>query len=156
MAIVTAATPAVHHEAINPRVKSLNYLNNILAKIEALNAGVEEAIMLNGQGYVAECTGDNIFMVDGGRVLTPSVTSGLLVGCTRNAVLRLAREAGHEVIETELQRFDLYNADECFLTGTAAEIVPVVKIDGRVVGTGEPGPVTTDLLTRFRRFIESY
>ena len=150
------ATPAIHPEALNPRVKSLNYLNNILAKIEAMNAGVEEAVMLNHLGFVAECTGDNIFVINGDRLLTPPRSAGILEGCTRNTVMKLAQDAGLKVSEENLQRFDLYGADECFLTGTAAELIPVIGIDGRVIGSGKPGPKTQDLLARFRKFIAEY
>jgi len=151
--IITVATPAVHPEALNPRIKSLNYLNNILAKIEALNAGVEEAIMLNHAGLVAECTGDNIFIIRDNRLLTPAPSAGILKGCTRDAVMRLAADAGLDVREADLQRYDLYTASECFLTGTAAELIPVIEIDGRRIGTGRPGPRTLDLLARFRKLI---
>ncbi len=154
--IITVATSAVHPEALNPRVKSLNYLNNILAKIEALNAGVEEAVMLNHLGFVAECTGDNIFIVQDEKLLTPPRSAGILEGCTRKIVMNLARDAGMNVNEENLQRFDLYGADECFLTGTAAELIPVIGIDGRKIGSGVPGPRTLDLLTRFRKFIAEY
>lgn len=151
--IITTAVPSKNPEALNPRVKSLNYLNNILAKIEALNAGVEEAVMLNAQGYVSECTGDNIFIVKRGILKTPPPSAGILEGCTRNLVIRLAREAGLPVEEPMLQRYDLYNADECFLTGTAAEVIPVVRIDGRTIGNGTPGPITRTLLEKFRAYI---
>lgn len=153
MSIITSAVPAVNAEALNPRVKSLNYLNNILAKMEALNAGVLEAIMLNSQGFVAECTGDNIFMVKNGVLKTPPVSAGILEGCTRNTVMELARGAGVPVEEANLQRYDLYLADECFLTGTAAELISVTKIDGRLIGDGKPGPVTGKLLKLFRQLI---
>lgn len=148
--LVTVATPAVNPEALNPRIKSLNYLNNILAKIEAINAGVEEAVMLNGQGFVAECTGDNIFLVQGEVLKTPPPEAGILEGCTRKAVMGLAREAGLAVVETNLQRYDLYTADECFLTGTAAEVIPVIAIDGRPIGDGVPGARTRALIAAFR------
>jgi branched-chain amino acid aminotransferase len=138
------------HSALNPAIKSLNYLNNILAKIEANNAGCEEAIMLNAEGFVAECTGDNIFIVKEGHLLTPPLSAGALYGITRRVVMELAVAAGLKVSEPNLTRYDLFNADECFLTGTASELVPVVKIDGRVIGTGEPGPVTGDLVARYR------
>jgi branched-chain amino acid aminotransferase len=156
LALITAATPAVPAEALNPRVKSLNYLNNILAKMEALEAGLVEAIMLNHMGYVAECTGDNIFIINGNRLITPPVSAGILLGCTRNKVMELARGAGMEVAEENLQRYDLYCAQECFLTGTAAELIPVVKIDGRVIGTGKAGDKTKELLRLFRKFIAEY
>jgi branched-chain amino acid aminotransferase len=149
MAIVTVATTRNLHNAVNPAIKSLNYLNNILAKIEANNAGVEEAIMLNSEGYVAECTGDNIFIIKGRQLLTPPLSAGALYGITRNVVMDLARQSGLEVGEPNLTRYDVYNADECFLTGTAAEVIPVVKVDGRVIGKGQPGPLTRQLLQRF-------
>lgn len=151
--IITAATPQIHPEVLNPRIKSLNYLNNIAAKIEALRAGVQEAILLNHLGHVCECTGDNIFIVKDGVLKTPPPSAGLLEGCTRNLVLQIARDAGIDARETTLQRYDLYNADECFLTGTAAELIAVVKIDGRAVADAKPGPLTQDLLARFRRRI---
>ena len=151
--IITSAVPAVHGEALNPRVKTLNYLNNIMAKMEAIRAGKLEAIMLNHQGFVAECTGDNIFIIKNGILKTPSVYSGILEGCTRNLVLNLAKEAGLTVEETNLQRYDLYTADECFLTGTGAEVIAVIDIDGRKIGTGKPGSITQDMLKRFRDYI---
>ncbi len=137
-------------EDTNPRVKSLNYLNNILAKIEANLAGVPEAIMLNNEGYVAECTGDNIFIVKNGEVITPPSHLGILEGVTRNAVLELAEKLGYPWREKVFTRHDVYVADECFLTGTAAEIVPVVKVDGRVIGSGKPGEITKKLIAAFR------
>ena len=149
MDIVTVATTRNLHNAVNPAIKSLNYLNNILAKIEANIAGCEEAIMLNSEGFVAECTGDNIFIVKGRQLLTPPLSAGALYGITRGTVMDLARQAGLEVSEPNMTRYDLFNADECFLTGTAAEVIPVVKIDGRVIGTGKPGSVTRQLLERF-------
>ena len=150
MDIVTVPTTRNLHSALNPAIKSLNYLNNILAKIEANNAGCEEAIMLNAEGFVAECTGDNIFIVKEGHLLTPPLSAGALYGITRRVVMELAVAAGLKVSEPNLTRYDLFNADECFLTGTASELVPVVKIDGRVIGTGKPGPVTGDLVARYR------
>ena len=149
MAIVTVATTRNLNNAVNPAIKSLNYLNNILAKIEANNAGVEEAIMLNAAGYVAECTGDNIFIVKNGLMFTPPLSSGALYGITRGTVMSLACEAGIPVSEPNLTRYDLYVADECFLTGTGAEIIPVTKIDGRVIGTGRPGRVTKSLVKKY-------
>ena len=151
--IITAATTRSHPNAVNPRIKSLNYLNNILAKIEGTNAGCLEALMLNHKGEVAECTGDNIFVVHGGKIHTPSIDSGILEGITRNAVIELARAAGHTVIERTMDRHDVYNADECFLTGTAAELIPVVECDGRVLGTGRPGPLTRELRQRFQSLV---
>jgi len=148
--IITVPTQRNLPEALNPQIKSLNYLNNILAKIEAVNCGYEEAIMLNHQGYVAECTGDNIFVVKENRLLTPPTYAGTLKGITRCAVMELARASKIEVEEVLLTRHDLYNSNECFLTGTAAEIIPVVKIDKRVIGDGSPGKVTAKLMKAFR------
>jgi len=149
--IVTASTIRNHPAALNPRIKSLNYLNNILAKIEGLKAGCVEALMLNIKGEVAECTGDNIFIVRDGVLYTPSLDAGILGGITRDAVIELARESGRNMVECPMTRHDIYVADECFLTGTAAEVVPVVKIDNRAIGTGTPGPITRDLKERFHR-----
>jgi branched-chain amino acid aminotransferase len=149
MEIITVPTVRNLHSALNPAIKSLNYLNNILAKIEANNAGVEEAVMLNAEGFVAECTGDNLFIVKDGELLTPPLSAGALYGITRRVVMELAEEEGCRVSEPNLTRYDLFNADECFLTGTGAEIVPVVKIDGRVIGNGRPGPITQKLVTRY-------
>lgn len=147
--IITVPTVRNLHSALNPAIKSLNYLNNVLAKIEANNGGCEEAVMLNSEGFVSECTGDNLFIVKEGCLLTPPLSAGALYGITRQTVLELAAETGMKVGEPNLTRYDLFNADECFLTGTGAEIVPVVKIDGRVIGTGKPGPVTRDLEARY-------
>jgi branched-chain amino acid aminotransferase len=149
MEIITVPTTRNLHSALNPAIKSLNYLNNIMAKIEANNAGYEEAVMLNPEGFVAECTGDNIFMMSEGRLLTPPLWAGALYGITRRVVMELAAESGMEVRETNLTRHELFNSDECFLTGTGAEIVPVVKIDGRVIGSGKPGPATKKLVEQY-------
>jgi branched-chain amino acid aminotransferase len=149
MKIITVPTTRNLHNALNPAIKSLNYLNNILAKIEAINAGVEEAIMLNSEGFVAECTGDNIFIIKENSIYTPPLYAGALRGITRAVVLDIATDIGLRVVETNLTRYDLFNADECFLTGTAAELVPVTKIDGRVIGDGIPGPLTKKLLDKF-------
>jgi branched-chain amino acid aminotransferase len=149
--LVTSSVRRVPMESLDPRVKSLNYLNNILAKLEAKNAGCLEAIMLNHHGSVAECTGDNLFIVKHGRLETPAVTQGALAGITRSVVLEIALELGIETRETELALHDVYNADECFLTGTAAEIVPVVGVDGRTVGDGRPGSLTRLIMAEFRR-----
>jgi len=149
--IITAATMRNHPNAVNPRIKSLNYLNNILAKIEAIDAGTLEAVMLNHQGFVAECTGDNLFIVRDGLLFTPPIEAGILEGITRDEILAIAREAKIEIREENLTRYDLYVADECFLTGTAAEVVPVVRIDGRQIGDGHPGPVTKRLAEKFHR-----
>jgi len=150
MDLVTAATIRNHSAALSPRIKSLNYLNNILAKIEGTDQGAVEALMLNHKGEVSECTGDNIFVVKEGVVRTPPPDAGILEGITRNAVIDLARSAGIEVCEATLARHDIYIADECFLTGTAAEVIPVVSLDGRRIGAGKPGPITCDLRKRFR------
>jgi branched-chain amino acid aminotransferase len=149
MAIVTVPTTRNLHNAVNPAIKSLNYLNNILAKIEANIAGVEEAIMLNSEGYVAECTGDNIFILKNNQMFTPPLSAGALYGITRGVVLEMARAANIPASEPNLTRYDLFNADECFLTGTGAELIPVTKIDGRVIGTGKPGPITKRLVEQY-------
>ncbi len=149
MEVVTVPTVRNLHSALNPAIKSLNYLNNVLAKIEALNAGCEEAIMLNAEGFVSECTGDNIFIVREGQLLTPPLSAGALYGITRRVVMEIADESGMTVSEPNLTRHDVFNADECFLTGTGAEVVPVVKVDGRPVGTGKPGPVTRKLVAQY-------
>lgn len=149
MEIVTVPTTRNVQNAVNPAIKSLNYLNNILAKIEANNAGCEEAIMLNAQGFVSECTGDNLFIVKEDHLLTPPLSAGALYGITRRVVMEIAEESGCRVAECNLSRHDLFNADECFLTGTGAEIVPIVKIDGRVIGSGKPGATTQKLVGQY-------
>jgi len=151
--IVTVATRRNHPDALSPRIKSLNYLNNILAKIEGLQAGCVEALMLNHRDEVAECTGDNIFLVKDGVLVTPSTDAGILEGITRQAVIELAVEAGTEVQERTLLIEDVYGADECFLTGSAAEVVPVVQVDESQIGNGTPGPLTRDLMKRFRALV---
>jgi branched-chain amino acid aminotransferase len=148
--IITVPTTRNLHSALNPAIKSLNYLNNILAKIEANNAGCEEAIMLNAEGFVAECTGDNLFLVRNGQLSTPPLSAGALYGITRGVVMDLAREEGLPVNEPNLTRYDVFNADECFLTGTGAELIPVVKVDGRMIGRGKPGPITQKLERKYR------
>lgn len=153
--LITSSVIRNHPAALSPRIKSLNYLNNILAKIEGLKAGCVEALMLNHKGEVAECTGDNLFLVKHGRLLTPPLDAGILEGITRNAVLELARDARMDVAETSLTKHDVYIADECFLTGSAAEVVPVVKVDDRVIGDGKPGPMTLDLKKRFHELVRS-
>jgi branched-chain amino acid aminotransferase len=155
LTIITVPTTRNLHSALNPAIKSLNYLNNILAKIEANNGGCEEAIMLNSEGYVAECTGDNIFLIKGGEMLTPPLSAGALYGITRGVVMDLARESGLKVSEPNLTRYDVFNADECFLTGTGAEVVPVVKVDGRVIGDGKPGPRTRELVQKYHALVQS-
>jgi len=152
MKVISATTVRNHPLAIPPQVKSLNYLNNILAKIEALDSSVPEAIMYNHEGYVAEATGDNVFIVREGVIYTPPVEAGALEGITRAVVIRLAKEAKLEVVEKNLTRFDLYICDEFFLTGTAAEVIGIVEIDGRVVGEGRPGPVTRLLRKKFFKY----
>lgn len=147
--IITVSVVRNHPAAMSPRIKSLNYLNNILAKIEGLQAGCVEALMLNTKGEVAECTGDNIFLVRDGVLLTPPNEAGILEGVTRQAVIELARETKREVREVPLTKHDVYIADEMFLTGTAAEVIPVVKVDSRQIGGGKPGPITRDLMERF-------
>ncbi len=151
--VITAGTTRNHPNAVNPRIKSLNYLNNILGKIEATQAGCLEALMLNAQGEIAECTGDNIFVVQRGQIHTPPIDAGILEGITRGAVIELARAAGYAVIERTMHRLDVYTAEECFLTGTAAELIPVVECDGRIIGTGRPGPMTRELRQRFQALV---
>ena len=150
MDIITVPTTRNLHSALNPAIKSLNYLNNILAKIEANNSGCEEAIMLNADGFVAECTADNVFVIKEGQLFTPPLSAGALYGITRRVVMELAEAEGLRVSEPNLTRYDLFNADECFLTGTGAELIPVVKIDGRLIGAGRPGPVTRRLVDAYR------
>ena len=142
-------------EALSPMAKSLNYLNNIMAKIECRNAGVEEAIMMNQEGFVAECTGDNIFIFKKGVLLTPPIYAGALAGITRDTVMTLAKKIGYSVMETNLTRADLYLADEMFLTGTAAEVVPVISLDARIIGDGKPGEKTKKLITEFKAYANS-
>ncbi len=149
--IITAATQRNHPAALSPRIKSLNYLNNILAKVEAMQAGCMEALMLNHKGEVAECTADNVFLVRGGVLTTPPIDAGILEGITRAAVMDLAHDAGLEVRKAPITRHDVYIADECFLTGTAVEVIAVVKVDSRKIGNGQPGPITRDLKDRFHK-----
>ncbi len=153
--IVTISTPRNHPAALSPRIKSLNYLSSILAKIEGKQAGCVEALMLNHKGELAECTADNFFIVRKGRLLTPPSDAGILEGITRNAVMDIAREMGVEVLEIVLTKYDAYVADECFLTGSAAEVIAVVKIDGRTIGEGKPGPITRELKDRFQKLTQS-
>jgi len=151
--IVTVPTRRMNPAALSPAIKSLNYLNNILAKIEAKQFGALEAIMLNDQGFVAECTGDNIFIVHKGKIITPASQQGALKGITRDAVFDLAANLGIPIEEHDMTRYDVWNADEVFLTGTGAEVIPVVKLDGRQIGTGAPGPIFSRILEAFRRVV---
>ncbi|MFM7149466.1 MAG: branched-chain-amino-acid transaminase [Gemmataceae bacterium] len=155
MEIITSSVIRSHPNTISPRVKSLNYLNNILAKIEAIRAGVPEALMLNHVGEVAECTADNVFLVKHGLLRTPPINAGILEGITRNTVIELAQAAGITVQEIALTRHDVYTADELFLTGTGAEIIAVTKVDGRIIGTGKPGPITKQLRERYQVLVRS-
>jgi branched-chain amino acid aminotransferase len=150
LTMVTCSTRRTPPAALSPRVKSLNYLSNILGKLEAQNAGAGEGLMLNEQGYVAECTGDNIFIVKKGEISTPHLNSGILAGVTRAVVFELAEKLGIRAVERELIRHDIYTADECFLTGTAAEVIPAVQLDRRLIGNGQPGPITLQLIESFR------
>ena len=153
MAVITSSIIRNHPAALSPRIKSLNYLNNVLARIEANDAGVGEAIMLNHLGNVAECTADNVFIVRGGRVLTPTIVDGILEGVTRQAILDLCAKLAIPHLELSFQKHDLFVADECFVTGTGAEVAPVTKIDGRIIGTGQPGPITKRLIEAFHKYV---
>jgi branched-chain amino acid aminotransferase len=151
LAIVTVPTRRINPAALPATVKSLNYLNNILGKIEAKQFGALEAIMLNDQGYVAECTADNIFIVHKGAIITPAASQGALKGVTRGTIFDIAQELDLPLREADMTRYDVWVADECFLTGSGAEVIPVTKLDGRVIGTGKPGPITQKVLASFRR-----
>lgn len=153
--VATTGTMRTPANVLSPAVKSLNYLNNILAKVEAIQAGAEEGLMLNSQGLVAECTGDNVFIIKDGALITPPISAGALDGITRRTVMMLGAQAGLPVHEQNMARYDIYTADECFLTGTAAEVVPVAQVDGRSIGTRRPGPVTMDLMQRYRELTTS-
>jgi branched-chain amino acid aminotransferase len=150
LSIVTVATRRCNPASLNPAVKSLNYLNNVMARIEANLAGADEALMLNDAGNIAECTADNVFIIKQGQIFTPPITAGALRGITRSVVFDIAGEFDTRVIEADFTRHDVFVADECFLTGTAAEIIPVVKADGRIIGNGKPGPMTGRIIARFR------
>lgn len=150
LALVTVPTMRNRNESLNPRVKSCNYLNNILAKIEAHNSGCIEALMLDHNGFVVECTGDNIFLIKNGRIRTPPVYLGALEGITRDCVIEIARDKGYTLTEEPFTRYDVFTADEVFLTGTAAEAIPVVEVDKRKIGDGRPGPITRELIAIFR------
>lgn len=153
--VATCSTRRPTGASLDPAIKSLNYLSNVMGKIEAIAAGAEEGVMLNEQGYVSECTGDNIFVVKNGVIHTPPRSAGILDGITRRAVIELAGAAGYSLIERDMTRYDLYVADELFLTGTAAEVVPVHLYDERVIGDGKPGPITRRLMQDFRQLAES-
>ncbi|HOJ49933.1 MAG TPA: branched-chain-amino-acid transaminase [Spirochaetota bacterium] len=153
--IITVPTRRNLPEALSPSIKSLNYLNNVMAKIEAINAGVEEALMINQEGYVSECTGDNIFIVKNNTLITPPSYMGILVGITRNSVMEIAEKDGIKVEERVLTRYDVYTSDECFLTGSAAEIIPVVEIDRRSIGNGFVGKITKRLIKLFREYVKT-
>jgi branched-chain amino acid aminotransferase, group I len=155
LSIVTVPTRRINPAALPPTVKSLNYLNNILGKIEAKQFGALEAIMLNDQGYVAECTADNVFIVHKGEIVTPAASQGALKGVTRGTIFDVAKELGIPIREANMTRYDVWCADECFLTGTGAEVIPVVKLDGREIGTGKPGSVTQRVLESFRRRVRT-
>ena len=154
LSIVTVATRRSNPASLNPAVKSLNYLNNVMARIEANLASADEALMLNDAGNVAECTADNVFIIKHGRIFTPPITAGALQGITRSVVFDIAGEFDLKVVEADFTRHDIFVADECFLTGTAAEIVPVVKADGRTIGNGKPGPITIRIVARFREMTQ--
>jgi len=153
--VVTCSTRRPTPASLSPQVKSLNYLNNVMAKIEALKAGAKEGLMLNEQGYVAECTGDNVFIVKKGEVITPPVSDGSLDGITRQVIFDLCADLEIPIREASLTRYDIYTADESFLTGTAAETIPLVKLDEREVGDGKPGPVSLKLIEAFRHLVRS-
>ncbi len=153
--VVTAGTPIPHREALSPRVKSLNYLPHILAKIEGIHSGADEVLMLDSEGHVAEGSGQNIFVVKNGAIRTPAPYAGILKGVTRDVVIELAREAGYQMQETMLNRYDVYTADEAFFTGTASELIAIRQVDGRTIGNGKPGPATRDLRSRFQTLVRS-
>jgi branched-chain amino acid aminotransferase len=150
LTVVTCATRRTSPGALNPAVKSLNYLNNVMARIEANLAGADEALMLNDAGNVAECTADNVFIIKRGQIFTPPITAGALRGITRSVVFEIAAELGLKISEVDITRHDVFIADECFLTGTAAEVIPVIKADGRSIGNGKPGPISARMIARFR------
>jgi branched-chain amino acid aminotransferase len=155
LVMATVATRRPRHDILPPQVKSLNYLNNVMAKVEALQAGAEEGLMLNDQGLVAECTGDNLFIVRDGAISTPPLSAGALDGITRRVVFEIAPQLGIPICERDLTRHDIFTADECFLTGTAAEVIAAVKLDQRVIGTGKPGAITQRIIARFRELTQT-
>jgi branched-chain amino acid aminotransferase len=150
LSVVTCATRRTNPASLNPAVKSLNYLNNVMARIEANLAGADEALMLNDEGNVAECTADNVFVIKNGQIFTPPISAGALRGITRAVAFEIAAELGIRITETDITRHDVFVADECFLTGTAAEVIPVIRADGRSIGAGKPGPISTRMIARFR------
>ena len=153
LTMATCSSRRPSHDILSPQVKSLNYLNNVMAKVEALQAGAEEGLILNDLGLVAECTGDNVFVIRDGFITTPPITAGALPGITRAAVIDIATELGIPLAERDLSRHDIYTCDECFLTGTAAEVIAATKLDQRVLGTGKPGPITQKIIARFREIV---
>ena len=153
LTMATCSSRRPSHDILSPQVKSLNYLNNVMAKVEALQAGAEEGLILNDLGLVAECTGDNVFVIRDGFITTPPITAGALPGITRAAVIDIAKELGIPLAERDLSRHDIYTCDECFLTGTAAEVIAATKLDQRVLGTGKPGPITQKIIARFREIV---
>ena len=155
LTMATCATRRPMHDILSPQVKSLNYLNNVMAKVEAMQAGAEEGVLLNERGLVAECTGDNLFVVRKGVITTPPISAGALDGITRGVVFDIAAELGLPIQAADLSRYDIYTADECFLTGTAAEVIAAVKYDQRLIGDGKPGPITQRVITRFREIAGS-
>jgi branched-chain amino acid aminotransferase len=155
LTMATCATRRPSHDILSPQVKSLNYLNNVMAKVEAIQAGAEEGLMLNDMGLVAECTGDNLFIVRDGVISTPPLTAGALDGITRGVAFEIAKDIGVPIRERDLSRHDIYTADECFLTGTAAEVIAAVKLDQRSIGNGKPGPVTQRIIARFRELTQT-
>ena len=155
LVMATVATRRPTHDTLSPQVKSLNYLNNVMAKVEAIQAGAEEGLMLNDRGLVAECTGDNLFIVRDGTITTPPISAGALDGITRKVVIDTAASLGIPLREAELSRHDIFTADECFLTGTAAEVIAAVKLDQRIIGSGTPGPITNRIIEAFRSLTRS-
>jgi branched-chain amino acid aminotransferase len=155
LVMATVATRRPRHDVLAPQVKSLNYLNNVMAKVEAIQAGAEEGLMLNDQGLVAECTGDNLFIVRDGVIFTPPLSAGALDGITRRVAVEIADELRIPIREREISRHDIFTADECFLTGTAAEVIAAVKLDQRVIGSGKPGAITQRIVGRFRELTQT-
>ena len=155
LVVITCATRRMGPAALSPMIKSLNYLNNVMARLEALHAGADEGLLLNEQGFIAECTADNIFVVKKGVVMTPPASSGALAGISRAVAIQLTLDMGLEVKEVPMTCYDVYTADECFLTGTAAEIVPVTSLDRRKICSGQPGPITQELMKQFKKLCQA-